>query len=65
LLEENIQLYPESSIAYYSLGKFHMSVREYESAYADFKKAKELNYDRVKVDAAINNCTARLTESKK
>lgn len=65
LLEENVQLFPESSIAFYSLGKFHMSVKEYESAYADFKKAKELNYDRFKINAALNNCTARLNESKK
>lgn len=65
LLEENIQLYPESSIAYYSLGKFHMSVREYQSAYTDFKKAKDLNYDRFKIDAALSSCTARLNENKK
>jgi CubicO group peptidase (beta-lactamase class C family) len=65
LLEENTRLYPASPLAFYRLGKLCMSSNEYDSAYIDFMKAKDLNFDHDKIDAALKSCAQKLAARQK
>lgn len=65
LSEENIQLYPESSQAYYLLGEIHLYEKNYKLAYANLKKAKELLYsDDPGIDYDIKRCADMIAEKK-
>ncbi|MBL6448218.1 serine hydrolase [Fulvivirga sp. 29W222] len=60
LVEENVKLYPESSVAYYVLGKINMAQEEYAVAYECLKKAEELKFDMAPLEFDISYCAQKL-----
>jgi CubicO group peptidase (beta-lactamase class C family) len=57
LLEDNIKLYPDYSLAYYFLGELNIEMKNYQVAYNNLSKAKELNLTLVPVDPELKKCT--------
>lgn len=45
LAEENTKLYPESSQAFFLLGAINFYQKEYQSAYTNLRRAKDLHYN--------------------
>lgn len=60
LVEENVKLYPESSVSYYVLGKINMAQEEYAVAYECLKKAEALKFDMAPLEFDINYCAQKL-----
>jgi CubicO group peptidase (beta-lactamase class C family) len=61
ILAENALLYPDSPQAFYQLGHFYMSLKEYSLAYSCLEKARNLQFDdESKLEAALKSCAAKL-----
>ncbi|UII24655.1 beta-lactamase family protein [Fulvivirga maritima] len=63
MVEENIKLYPESSVSYYVLGKINMAQKEFGLAYKNLKKAEELEFDMAPLEYDINYCAKKIGET--
>jgi CubicO group peptidase (beta-lactamase class C family) len=62
ILEEEIQLYPASVAAYELLGQLNMEQKEFEQAYRNLSRAKELtpSSQDAEIEAEIETCKRRL-----
>jgi len=61
LFNEYLRLYPASPVPYYFLGKLQMDKKQYDVAYQNLLKAKELNFSFFPIDWDIQNCARELT----
>ncbi len=60
LLERNIKLYPECSVTYGILGDLYLESKNFNLAYINLKKAKELKFDMWEIDQKITHCKNEL-----
>jgi CubicO group peptidase (beta-lactamase class C family) len=63
LLEDNIEVFPDSPIAYVLLGDLYLQKDEYELAFKNFKKAKALNFDRWEIDDDLMACEKGIADT--
>ena len=63
MLEDNVKLFPDSAIPWYSLGGLYMNTQQYAKAYSAFCKARDLNYDTQRVGAALKNCVRMINQT--
>ncbi|HTI10446.1 MAG TPA: serine hydrolase [Puia sp.] len=61
LLEENIALYPDSSVAYGLLGSAYLEQGNYEMAYKNLKKARELHFGLWDITLSLKKCEEKIT----
>jgi CubicO group peptidase (beta-lactamase class C family) len=62
LLEDNIRLYPDSSLAYSLLAEVFIDMEQYDLAIKNFKKATELNFSSWDLEFNIKKCEKKLAE---
>lgn len=60
LMQENTKLHPDNAAAFYNLAQFSMNMSEYQLAYDNFKKCKELNGDYGDLDKKLMFCREKL-----
>ena len=60
VFEEYHRIYPESPVPYYFLGRLQMDRGQYETAYQNLLKAKDLNFDFFPIDWDIENCARQM-----
>jgi CubicO group peptidase (beta-lactamase class C family) len=58
---EYLRLYPQSPVPYYFLGRLQMDKKQYELAYSNLLKAKELNFSFFPIDWDIETCAREMT----
>jgi len=64
LMENNLELYPESSDMYYILGQINMEIGQYQVAINNLKKAEQLGYFWEAIQPDLKKCRASLNASK-
>jgi len=60
VFEEYHRIFPDSPVPYYFLGRIQMDRGQYETAYQNLLKAKELNFNFFPIDWDIENCARQV-----
>jgi CubicO group peptidase (beta-lactamase class C family) len=63
VFREYLRLFPTSPVPYYFLGRLQMDKKQYDLAYQNLLKAKELNFSFFPIDWDIENCARQLTKN--
>jgi predicted Zn-dependent protease len=61
VFREYLRLYPQSPVPYYFLGRLQMDKKQFDIAYQNLLKAKELNFSFFPIDWDIETCARELT----
>jgi CubicO group peptidase (beta-lactamase class C family) len=64
MLEDNVQFYPDSSVAWFALGQQYMNTQQYAKAYSALCKARDLKADGLEVGIALQSCIRMINKSK-
>lgn len=62
LLEENIALYPDSSLSYVLLGRHLRDIGRPDSALLNLRKAQEMHFSAWSIDGDITECETKLVD---
>jgi CubicO group peptidase (beta-lactamase class C family) len=65
ILETTIAFYPSSSLAYGFLGDLYFQKKDYDQAYNNLIKAKELHFDRWDIESNLLECKEKMKDAKK